>query len=96
MTPSRVRAAALLWIACAAVVWNVIFDRVLVLAGRRYVQAAALAARESEAYLRIDDWMPAAASRGLWLASAGAGLALIAGFAAIAVGMRRERPRPRP
>jgi hypothetical protein len=92
MTPSRARLAVVLWITCAIVVWNVIFDRVLVLAGRRYVHAAALAARESRAYERIDDWMPTAVSHGLWIATATAGLILIVGLVAIGLAARRGRP----
>jgi hypothetical protein len=38
------RMARWLWIAFAIVVWNVVFDRVLVLAGRQYVHAATVAA----------------------------------------------------
>ena len=41
---TRVRVASALWLVLAAVVWNVIFDRVIVLAGRRYVYDAALSA----------------------------------------------------
>jgi len=39
------RVAVALWIALAVVVWNVVFDRVLVVAGRQYVYAATIAAR---------------------------------------------------
>ena len=39
----QVKTAAMLWVVFAVVVWNVVFDRVLVLEGRRYVYAAATA-----------------------------------------------------
>jgi hypothetical protein len=93
MNVSRARLAISLWIACAVAVWNVIFDRVLVLAGRRYVYAASLAARESGTYERIDDWMPAAVERGLWLATSGAGLVLVVGLVAVALAMKWDRSR---
>src|ERR1700730_18741943 len=34
------RLALALWIAWAVLVWNVVFDQVIVLAGREYIQAA--------------------------------------------------------
>ena len=37
---SRPRLAVALWIVWAVVVWNVVFDRVLVNAGREYVRSA--------------------------------------------------------
>jgi hypothetical protein len=36
----RLGVALALWIVLALVVWNVVFDRVLVVAGRQYVHAA--------------------------------------------------------
>lgn len=66
---ARVRLAALLWIVLAIVVWNVVFDRVVVLAGRAYVGEASMAAREGR-YLRIDDAMRPAIVHGIVLASA--------------------------
>ena len=78
------RIARTLWILWAVVVWNVAFDRVIVVAGRRYIQAAFLAAsRPDAAYLRMDDWMRPAVSRGLWIATALAGLILLTGLVAV-------------
>ncbi len=74
---SRKTWAIVLWVAFAIAVWNVVFDRVLVLAGRRYVYAAAVSANQSHTYLRIDDWMRPAITRGVWLASAAAALILV-------------------
>ena len=88
MSWSRARVAIVLWIACAIVVWNVIFDRVLVLAGRRYVYAAAVAAGGSAGYVQIRDWMPHAVTRGLWLASAGAAVILIIGIGGVFLATR--------
>jgi hypothetical protein len=88
---TRGRAGIALWIASVVVVWNAVFDRVLVLAERRYLRAADLAASGTGPYERIDNWMPSAIVRGLWLATAAAGLVAIAGLAAIAVARRRSR-----
>jgi hypothetical protein len=71
-----------LWIAWAIVVWNVVFDRVIVLAGRDYIAAALLAVRRG-GYARMDDWMRPAVTRGVWLASAASLTILLVGFLAI-------------
>jgi len=78
----QVRAARILWLAFAIVVWNVVFDRVIVLAGREYVYTATLAARNG-VYLLASDWMDSAVSRGFWLASAGTAVILAAGLGLI-------------
>jgi len=85
------RLALILWIVWAVVVWNVVFDRVLVLAGRQYVYAASLSARESGRYLRPGDWMRPAIRRGVRLASAAAGGILMVGAVAIPIATRRLR-----
>src|SRR5258707_1364632 len=59
------KVATALWIAWAVVVWNVVFDRVLVLAGRRYVYDAAMAAQAGH-YLLINDVMRPAMPRRCW------------------------------
>jgi hypothetical protein len=75
--------ARLLWIVWAIVVWNVVFDHVIVVAGRKYLAAAAIAARGTGPYAHMDDWMRPAITRGLWIASAASGLILIVGLAGI-------------
>jgi hypothetical protein len=87
------RLARALWIAWAIVVWNVVFDRVIVVAGRSYVLAAARAAAAdpSAGPLNMDDWMEPAVARGLWMATAAAGAVLVTGLAAIGVGARRNQ-----
>ena len=85
------RVAVGLWIIWAAIVWNVVFDRVLVLAGRAYVNAAWQAARGPGPYLRIDDWMRPAVTRGLWTASAAAGAVLLVGCVLVWIGTRGAR-----
>ena len=79
---TKPRAAAWLWILWAFVVWNVVFDRVIVVAGRDYLTIARAAAKTG-VYLKIDDTMRPAHSRALWLATASAGVILVVGFVAL-------------
>ena len=81
------RLALVLWIAWAVVVWNVVFDQVIVLAGREYIQAA-LAASVGP-FANMDDWMRPAAARGAWLATGAAGAILLTGVSLCA--LRRTR-----
>jgi hypothetical protein len=90
VAPNRRRAAVWLWLLFALVVWNVVFDRVIVDAGREYVRVADAAAKGSGAYARIDDTMRPARSRALLLATASAGVIVIAGCVAI---ISAGRPR---
>jgi len=90
MVARPVGVAVALWVVWAIVVWNVVFDRILVLAGRRYVYAAALAAQGPGPYLRINDWMQPAVSRGWWTASAAAGTILLAALVLIPIAVRRD------
>jgi hypothetical protein len=84
--------AVALWLVFAVVVWNVVFDRVLVLAGRRYVYEATLAARQ-DTFLRIDDYMKPAISRGVRVATAtGSGIAAL-GVIATIVAVKTRKPR---
>jgi hypothetical protein len=87
---SNVGVALALWIALAFVVWNVVFDRVLVVGGRQYVYAATRAARGSGPYVRVDDWMRPAVSRATRTASGAAVLILTIGVATCAVAARRR------
>ena len=80
--PRRARLALAIWIAFAVVVWNVVLDQVIVLAGRRYVVAAIAAAQGSGPYARLDDWMRPAVARGFWYATAAAALILAVGLLA--------------
>jgi hypothetical protein len=81
MTQRRaVVVAIVLWLALAFVVWNVVFDRLIVLAGRRYSHDATVLYRSTGRYLRIDDVMRPAIRRGVAVASAVAGPIAIAGL----------------
>ena len=79
------RLARALWIAWAVIVWNVVFDRVIVVAGRSYVTAArqAVAANPSGPLVNMDDFMRPAVTRGLWLATASAGAILVTGLVTV-------------
>ena len=66
----RIRLAVFLWLLFAFVVWNVVFDRILVVEGREYVYAAAVAASKSAPYMLASPWMRAAQSHALWTATA--------------------------
>jgi len=87
VTFNRRRVAVWLWILFAFAVWNVVFDRVIVEAGREYLRVADAAAKGSGGYAKIDDTMRPAQSRALWLATASAGVILVVGF----VALRRAR-----
>jgi hypothetical protein len=84
-----VHVAVALWITLAIVVWNVIFDRVIVEAGRAYIRAARESAK-SGAYLKVGDWMAAAVVHGVWLASALSLAILAAGLIAIRIASRQR------
>ena len=78
------RLAVALWIAWAVIVWNVVFDHIIVMAGRRVVTAAGLAAD-----VAIDDFMRPALSRGLWLATAASAAILIVGLTSVQLARSR-------
>jgi hypothetical protein len=80
----KIVTAITLWAACAFLWWNVVFDRVLVLAGRRYSHDAATQFRQTGTYLRIDDVMRPAAAYGVRVAS----LVAVVIIAAAAVAIR--------
>jgi len=80
-----------LWVVWAILVWNVVFDHVIVVAGREYLAAAIVAAHGSR-YARMDDWMRPAITRGLWIASASSALILLVGFVAIRHATMNENP----
>jgi len=78
------RIARVLWVAFAVIVWNVIFDRVIVVAGRSYVLAAARAAAvPAVAFANMDDWMRPAVTRGFWIATVAGSVVIVAGLFAI-------------
>jgi hypothetical protein len=86
------RLARALWIAWAVVVWNVVFDRVIVVAGRSYIVAATrhTAADPTAPPLNMDDWMAPAVTRGLIAATVAGGAVLAGGLAAVSFAARRQ------
>jgi hypothetical protein len=87
------RLAAALWLVLAFVVWNVIFDRILVLAGRRYSYEAAVSARAGRGYLLINDWMRPAVAHGAVVATFVAAVIAIVGLTAVSLASRLDRGR---
>jgi hypothetical protein len=90
--PRAARIALGLWIAWAAIVWNLVFDRVIVLAGRAYVAAAIRAAAGPGPFLRMDAFMRPAVTRGLWFASTAAAAIIVPGVMLIRAAARQARP----
>ena len=86
----RGRLAVVLWCVLAFLVWNVVFDRVLVLAGRRYVYAATVAAEGGGPYLLMHDWMRAATVDGVRLASLSAAAVLLVALVALLLARRLD------
>jgi hypothetical protein len=62
----------------------------MVIEGREYVYAAAVAVSKSERYVLAGSWMRAARSHALWTATAAAAGVLTIGLAGIAVAARRN------
>jgi len=91
VTINRRRLAAWLWIVWAFVVWNLVFDRVIIEAGREYVRLAVAASQDGGPFAKIEDTMRPARSRALWLASASAGVILVVGFVALRRATRSNR-----
>src|SRR3954467_10742817 len=89
---SAVRLARALWIVWAIVVWNVVFDHVIVVAGRDYIAAASRAAFSvPPRYENMDLWMRPAVTRGLWIASGSAGVIAMAGLLLVRAAERATR-----
>src|SRR5471032_1092041 len=89
--PAAARIARVLWIVWAVIVWNVVFDRVIVVAGRNYIAAARrAAAAPAGPFANMDDWMRPAVSRGFWIATAAGGAVLLTGLVAVHHAGRRS------
>ncbi len=89
---TRVRIASALWLVLALIVWNVVFDRIIVLAGRRYVYDASVSVQDG-VYLPISTEMRPAVRRAVSLASAAALPIAIVGLAAVQFAAHRHRRR---
>ena len=98
MTDQRkVVVAVALWLLFAAVVWNVIFDRLIVLAGRRYSHDAYVLYRTTGRYLLINEVMRPAIAHAVRVASGVAGTIAVIALIAIrfAARVRRSASPPR-
>src|SRR5258708_35959938 len=98
------RLARALWIAWAVIVWNVVFDHAIVVAGRDYIAAARAAAgaadfadsvkrqpgtmKPDHPFANMDDWSRPAVRRGFWMATAAGAAVLFTGVAAVSVSAR--------
>jgi hypothetical protein len=80
------RVARVLWIVWAILLWNVVFDHVIVVAGRAYIAAAQ---RPGAPRANMDAYMRPAVTRALWTASAAAGAVLVIGLAAVRAASER-------
>ena len=60
-------------------VWNVVFDHVIVVAGRNAIRAAGQAVNG----INLDDFMRPAVTRGLWIATLAASAILAVGLSSI-------------
>ena len=88
------RLARALWIAWAVIVWNVVFDHAIVVAGRDYIAAAPRAAAAAAGpFANMDDWMRPAVTRGFWMATAAAAAVLFPGWPSACPSAVRERLR---
>ena len=74
-----IRLARALWLVWAIIVWNVVFDHVVVMAGRTYIAAAERAAAVNQ-FLNMDDWMRPGVMHALSIATATAVALLATGF----------------
>jgi type IV secretory pathway TrbD component len=87
---AAVRLARGLWIAWAVIVWNVVFDHVIVRAGRDYLVAVGRASASHAPRPDMDSFMRPAVARGLWIASAAGGVVLFTGLASVRAAARRS------
>ena len=92
--PAAARLACALWIIWAVIVWNVVFDQVIVRAGRDYLVAAGRASATHTLRPNMDAYMRPAAQRGVWIATAAGALILFTGLAAVRAARRRTHDRP--
>jgi hypothetical protein len=84
--------ARVLWLTWVVFLWNVVFDRVIVVAGREYIVAAAQAAvSPAGPFANMDTWMRPAITRGFWIATAASGAVLVVGLIAINRAGRHSR-----
>ncbi|MGE5243353.1 MAG: hypothetical protein ACM3SQ_03910 [Betaproteobacteria bacterium] len=89
------RLAPTLWIVLVVIVWNFVFDHVIIAAGRQYLSAAVSAAARGGPYLPMHDAMRPAIHRAVIDASLAAAATLAAGLPVILRLRRSGRTMPR-
>jgi hypothetical protein len=82
-----------LWLTFAFVVWNVVFDRMLVLAGRRYSYDAYVLFHSTGRYLKIDDVMRPAVAHAFTVASLTASGIVVVSLTLIRIAATHDRRR---
>jgi hypothetical protein len=92
--PAAARLARALWIIWAVIVWHVVFDQVIVRAGRDYLAAAGRASARHALRPNMDAYMRPAAQRGVWIATASGALILFTGLASVRAARRRTHDGP--
>ena len=80
MVIRRAPIARALWIAWAIVVWNVVFDHIVVAGGRNVLRAAGTAVTTA---LNIDQFMRPAVTQALWIATIAAAAILLVGLSSV-------------
>ena len=81
---SAARIAGVLWIVWAILLWNVVFDHEIVVAGRSFIAAAGRAAADPTGpFANMDDWMRSAVTHAFWIATAASVPILAVGLAAL-------------
>jgi hypothetical protein len=91
---TRTQVAIALWAVLAVVVWNVVFDQVLVFAGRRYIVTASGALRSGGDFVLLGPWMRDAARDAFWAATASAAVVLALAWAGLRAARRSSRVKP--
>jgi hypothetical protein len=81
-----------LWLACAFVTWNVVFDRKVAGAATEFTRAQILRRQQGQPVISIDDGFSPRVYRAALEASAWAAAVLVAGTARVIAG---RRPKPR-
>ena len=91
------RAAFLAWIACAVVIWNVVFDGIVVQAGREYLTLQALGRQGRGPSVTIREVMDPAVARAARTATIAGGAigaaGILAAWAAARLGAGRSAGR---
>ena len=89
----RIRAALIAWAAFAAVVWNVVFDAVVIQSGRDYLTQQAVHQKGQGPAVTIPQVMYPGVARGARVATLAGGAVAACGACAVGLVARRRRGR---